>query len=201
MWLPVSLLSFLLGSLVAGILYSRWRGQDIRGADLPGGSGSWRQYGPAVGVSVALFDGLKGALAVVLAQWLLPQHPSLGAALATFFVVLGHCYPPLFGWRGGGGIATLIGALAVAAPQALAGTLLAAAVFMPLYKLLLQRYVHLNVVPVTAGVVVPALLWLAWERGGFWAALLGSLVMGVRAAHMLLQGRQRELDQSGADRL
>ncbi|GHF92855.1 glycerol-3-phosphate acyltransferase 2 [Deinococcus piscis] len=195
MWLLVSLLSFLLGSLVAGILYSRWRGKDIRGADLPGGSGSWRQYGPAVGIGVALFDGLKGALAVALAGWLMPQDPALGAALATFFVVLGHCYPPLFGWRGGGGIATLIGALALAAPQALVGTLAAAAVFMPLYKLLLQRSVQLNVVPVTAGVVVPVLLWLAWQRGGFWAALLGSLVMGVRAAHML-QARPRPQDGS-----
>lgn len=198
MWLLVSLLSFLLGSLVAGILYSRWRGQDIRGADLPGGSGSWRQYGPLVGTSVALLDGLKGTLAVALARWLMPQEPELGAALATFFVVLGHCYPPLFGWRGGGGIATLIGALTLAAPQALAGTLLAAALFMPLYKGLLQRSFRLNVVPVTAGVVVPVLLWLAWERGGFWAALLGALVMGVRAAHMLLQDRQREQGRQGA---
>lgn len=196
MWLPVSLLSFLLGSLVAGILYSRWRGQDIRGADLPGGSGSWRQYGPAVGIAVALFDGLKGTLAVALAIWLMPHDPALGAALATFFVVLGHCYPPLFGWRGGGGIATLIGALALAAPQALLGTLLAAALFMPLYKVFLQRFVQLNVVPVAAGVVVPVLLWLAWERGGFWAALLGSVVMGVRAAHML---HSRQAPPTGMD--
>lgn len=187
-----SLLAWLLGSLVAGILYSRLRGQDIRAADLPGGSGSWRQFGPAVGVGVALFDALKGTLAVWLAQQLLPEQPALAGALATFFVVLGHCYPPLFGWRGGGGIATLIGALALAAPQALLWALLAAAIWMPLYKFFLQPVVRLNVVPVTAGAVVPVLLGATWLRGGqgeVWAALLGSAVMGGRAAHMLWQGR------------
>ncbi|WP_261664481.1 glycerol-3-phosphate acyltransferase [Deinococcus sp. Marseille-Q6407] len=199
MWLLVSLLSLLLGSLVAGVLYSHWRGQDIRRADLPGGSGTWRQYGPAAGIGVALFDGLKGTLAVYLAGQLMPQDPQLGAALATFFVVLGHCYPPLFGFRGGGGIATLIGALALAAPQALLGALVATAIFMPLYKLLLQRYVHINVVPVTAGAVVPVALWLSWREGGFWATLLGVLVMGVRAAHMVLQSRQQQLRAAGSE--
>ncbi|MFC6618052.1 hypothetical protein [Deinococcus radiophilus] len=36
MWLLLSLLAYALGSLPAGILYSRWRGEDIRSADLPG---------------------------------------------------------------------------------------------------------------------------------------------------------------------
>ncbi|RTR25933.1 glycerol-3-phosphate acyltransferase [Deinococcus radiophilus] len=187
MWLLLSLLAYALGSLPAGILYSRWRGEDIRSADLPGGSGSWRQYGPAVGVGVAVMDGLRGALAVWLAYALMPQYPELGAALAAFFVVLGHCYPVFFGFRGGGGIATLIGALAVAAPQALLGAVLAAAVMMPLYKLILQKYVGLNVVPVVAGLAVPVALWLAATQGGLWATLTGSLAMGLRAIHLLFQ--------------
>lgn len=206
MWpaaLFASVIAWLLGSLVAGILYSRLRGRDIRADDLPGGSGSWRQYGPAVGIGVAVFDALKGTLAVWAACLLLPEQPELAGALATFFVVLGHCYPPLFGWRGGGGIATLIGALGLAAPQALLWALLAAAVFMPLYKFFLQKFVGLNVVPVTAGAVVPVLLAGGWLHGGFWAALAGSLVMGGRAMHMLWQDKNKQggsLHNPGSDR-
>ena len=202
MWLLVSLLSLLLGSLVGGVLYSRARGQDIRAADLPGGSGSWRQYGPAAGIGVAFFDGLKGTLSVYLAHLLMPNDAALGAALATSFAVLGHCYPPLLGYRGGGGIATLIGALALAAPSALLQALGAAVLFIPIYKLFLQKFVGLNVVPVAAGVAVPVLLWRAWqgghpEEGGFWAALAGSLVMAGRAAHLVQQDARKEAAEQG----
>ncbi|MFC6618053.1 glycerol-3-phosphate acyltransferase [Deinococcus radiophilus] len=118
-----------------------------------------------MGVGVAVMDGLRGALAVWLAYALMPQYPELGAALAAFFVVLGHCYPVFFGFRGwryrhadrgtGGGCAA-----------GLLGAVLAAAVMMPLYKLILQKYVGLNVVPVVAGLAVPVALWLAATQGG-----------------------------------
>lgn len=189
-----TLLAYLLGSLPAGVLYSRLRRQDIRGRDLPGGSGSWRQYGPAVGIGVALLDALRGTLAVALALWLnagggdaaeAGNATDWAAALATFAVVLGHCYPVFFGFRGGGGIATLIGALALAAPQALAGAALTAVVAMPVYKFGLQRLVGFNVIPAVTLAAVPVAAYLAWQRGGLLATVLGSAAMAARAVHLL----------------
>ena len=179
------LLSYLLGSLVMGVFYSRWRGEDIRGRDLPGGSGTYRQYGKAAGVGVALADMLKGAAAVALAHWLVPE----ATWLATLGVVLGHCYPVFFGFRGGGGIAPLIGAMLVAAPKTMLGIAALALVLMPLYRLTLQKRVGMNVIPFVSAVVVPFGLWLGWRWGGFDDFLAGSLVMLGRGLHMLAQGR------------
>ncbi|MDO4246945.1 MAG: glycerol-3-phosphate acyltransferase [Deinococcus sp.] len=180
------LLSYLLGSLVMGVFYSRWRGEDIRGRDLPGGSGTYRQYGKAAGVGVALADMLKGAAAVALAHWLAPE----ATWLATLGVVLGHCYPVFFGFRGGGGIAPLIGAMLAAAPKTMLGILALALLLMPLYRLTLQKRVGMNVIPFVSAVVVPFGLWLGWRWGGFFDFLAGSLVMLVRGLHMLMQDKR-----------
>ena len=117
--LLVTVLAFLLGSLVSGVLYSRARGADIRDRDLPGGSGTWRQFGRGAGILVSAGDILKGIVAALLARALVPQGGEALAALVTGAVVAGHCYPVFFGFRGGGGIAPLLGALLVFTPGVL----------------------------------------------------------------------------------
>ena len=77
----------------------------------------------ALGAVVLLLDALKGALAVVLALWLVPEAPRLHAAvgLAAF---LGHVYPVWLKLHGGKGVATALGVLVVLVPLgALAGAL------------------------------------------------------------------------------
>ena len=181
----VAALSFLLGSLVMGVLYSRLRGDDIRDRDLPGGSGTYRQYGPQAAVLVVVGDIVKGVLAALLARWLTPDL----TWIAPLFVTLGHCYPAFFGFRGGGGIAPLIGALLILAPWTLLGMLLAAAVIIPLYRALLQRHVKLNAVPFATAMAVPLGLYLAVRTGGLSDLLVGGAAMAVRAVHLLLSPR------------
>lgn len=176
-----ALVSYLLGSLVAGILYSRLRGEDIRGRDLPGGSGTYRQYGRGAAIAVTLADALKGALAVALARWIAPDF----TWLATLMVVLGHCYPVLFRFRGGGGIAPFLGALLVAAPLTLAGLLAFALAVIPVYKATLQPRLKLNAVPFATVVSLPVGALLAASLGGLPDLLAGFAVMGVRAVHLL----------------
>lgn len=182
----ITLLAYLLGSLVAGILYSKARGEDIRGRDLPGGSGTYRQYGRGAALLVTLLDGLKGAAAVWLALKLGPQWVWLAVAA----VVLGHCYPAFFGFRGGGGIAPLLGALLAAAPKTTLLMLLFAALVIPLYKMTLQKRIGLNAIPFATALTVPVGLLLAWRFGGFAELLAGGLAMGVRAAHLVQLGRR-----------
>jgi glycerol-3-phosphate acyltransferase PlsY len=52
-----------------------------------------------------LLDLVKGAVAVLLAEWLAPGNGPLAAAGAF----LGHCYPVWLRFRGGKGVATLMG--------------------------------------------------------------------------------------------
>lgn len=177
--------SALLGSLVAGILYSQLRGADIRQNDLPGGSGVFRQFGLVAAVLATLFDILKGAAAVYLVSWL--TGDAAYSWLAMLGVVLGHCYPAFFGWRGGGGIAPFLGALLVAAPLTCLYVLLFAAAVMLLYKKFWQTRVGLNVIPFATIVVVPVGVGFALHAGGLADLVAGGLAMALRAFHMTRQ--------------
>ncbi|WP_291428999.1 glycerol-3-phosphate acyltransferase [Deinococcus sp.] len=185
----ILLSSYLLGSLVSGVLYSRARGADIRGRDLPGGSGTYRQYGAAAAALVTGGDILKGVLAALIAQHWAPDPG--GAAdlgwLAVLGVVLGHCYPVFFQFRGGAGIAPLLGALAVLAPLTLLAMLGTAALVIPAYRAWGQRRVGLNAVPFAAAVAVPVGLLVAARYGGVPELLAGGAAMAARSVHLLLR--------------
>ncbi len=60
-----------------------------------------------IGISVGLIDGLKGVVAVLLGQYLLPGF--LGGALGIFAAVIGHNYPLWLRFKGGRGLATACG--------------------------------------------------------------------------------------------
>lgn len=179
----VALLAYLLGSVSFGVLYSRWRGADVRDRDLPGTSGMYRQYGLGIAAAIMLADLLKGVLAAALALWLAPDWSPLAVAA----VVAGHCYPLFFGLNGGGGIAPLIGALLPLAPLTLLLTLLAGVLLIPLYKATLQPLLKLNAIPAATALALPLGLLLAWRFGGFLDLLAGGLVMLLRALHLLMQ--------------
>lgn len=120
------LFGYLAGSVPFGVLLTRWwRGVDVRqsGSGNIGATNVTRVAGKKLGAVVLLLDALKGALAVTLALWLLPGVPRVHAAvgLAAF---LGHVYPLWLRLKGGKGVATALGVLAVLVPlAALAGAL------------------------------------------------------------------------------
>ncbi|HSP77282.1 MAG TPA: glycerol-3-phosphate 1-O-acyltransferase PlsY [Myxococcaceae bacterium] len=120
------LLGYLAGSVPFGVLLTRWlRGVDVRrdGSGNIGATNVARVAGKTLGAVLLLLDALKGALAVLLALWLLPGAPRVHAAvgLAAF---LGHVYPVWLKLHGGKGVATALGVLGVLVPlAALAGAL------------------------------------------------------------------------------
>lgn len=117
------LLGYLAGSVPFGVLLTRWlRGVDVRqsGSGNIGATNVTRVAGKKLGAVVLLLDALKGALAVALAQWLMPEEPRVHAAvgLAAF---LGHVYPVWLKLHGGKGVATALGVLVVLVPLAALG--------------------------------------------------------------------------------
>jgi acyl phosphate:glycerol-3-phosphate acyltransferase len=124
------LLGYLSGSIPYGLLLVRaTRGMDVRerGSGNIGATNVARVAGKGLAALVLVLDALKGALPVLLARAVDgTEVVPAGVGLAAF---LGHVAPPWLGFRGGKGVATALGVLAVLAPRAaLAGALTWAAV-------------------------------------------------------------------------
>lgn len=117
------LLGYLLGSVVGSLVVGRLKGGvDIRrmGSGNAGATNALRTQGPAFAIVVIIIDIAKGWLA---AGWLpglkLPGVPVSAPELALwlpavcgFASIIGHCFPVWHGFRGGKGVATLVGAFA-----------------------------------------------------------------------------------------
>jgi glycerol-3-phosphate acyltransferase PlsY len=131
---------YVLGSLsFATILVRFATGKDIRkeGSGNAGATNVLRSHGKGLGLAVAALDIGKGALAVWLVR--LVTADSRYAALAGVAAVLGHVFPVFYGFRGGKGVATAVGAFLVLAPLA---TLVCVAVFVLIVGA--TRYVSLG---------------------------------------------------------
>lgn len=114
-------LAYLLGSLSGGLLLGRVLGKgDLRtaGSGNAGATNALRTGGRGFGIAVLLFDVVKGVLAAALLPWLAPHVAWLAFACAAAAIV-GHVWPVYFGFRGGKGAATLIGALLCLLPLAM----------------------------------------------------------------------------------
>ena len=114
------LFGYLLGSVPFAYLLSRRRGIDLRrvGSGNVGASNVLRTSGMPMAVLAMCLDGMKGALAVLVAQRVTAgPAPPVAAGVAA---IVGHIYPVWLGWQGGKGVATSAGMFAVLAPVALA---------------------------------------------------------------------------------
>ena len=112
-WLVISI-GYLLGGVPTAFIAGRViRGQDIRrlGDENSGAANAFRELGHGAGVLVGAIDAAKGALVVVIAQAF--QMSLAVVLLAGLAAVIGHNWPVYLGFRGGRGVSTAIGILAV----------------------------------------------------------------------------------------
>ncbi|HEX2625128.1 MAG TPA: glycerol-3-phosphate 1-O-acyltransferase PlsY [Sphingomicrobium sp.] len=111
------LVAYLLGSIPFGLVLTRFAGKgDIRdvGSGNIGATNVLRTGSKGLAAATLVLDALKGALAVWLAQRFWPDGELYAAAGA----LIGHLYPVWLGFRGGKGVATLLGILAPLLPVA-----------------------------------------------------------------------------------
>jgi glycerol-3-phosphate acyltransferase PlsY len=109
--LLTAVLGYLLGSIPFGVLVTRAMGLgDLRqiGSGNIGATNVLRTGNKGAALATLLLDGGKGAVAVLLARWMLAEDAAQVAGLAAF---LGHLYPVWLGFKGGKGVATFIGVL------------------------------------------------------------------------------------------
>lgn len=108
--------AFLAGSIPFGVIIAKRRGVDIRtqGSGNIGATNVTRVMGLSTGLVVLVLDALKGAAATLLATYWCGMDWVI--ALAGFSAILGHCFSPFLGGKGGKGVATALGAFAVMEP-------------------------------------------------------------------------------------
>lgn len=111
--------AYLLGSLCFGIITTRYfENKDIRelGSNNAGMTNVLRAVGVKCGVLTGIGDFLKGAAAILIGRALFTAaglDPSGGTMLAALFVLVGHILPLYFGFRGGKGVMTTAGIMAI----------------------------------------------------------------------------------------
>ena len=102
------LLGYVLGSIPFGVILTRLAGAgDLRsiGSGNIGATNVLRTGRKGLAAATLLLDLAKGAAAVWLAEWLFPGDGMIAAAAAF----VGHCYPVWLRFKGGKGVATLMG--------------------------------------------------------------------------------------------
>jgi glycerol-3-phosphate acyltransferase PlsY len=132
--------AYLLGSISFAVLLVRVRtGRDIRteGSGNAGATNVMRAHGKSLGILVAILDVAKGAAGVLLVR-LVTADPRAAAAAAVA-AILGHVFPVFYGFRGGKGVATAVGAFLALAPWP---TLACVGVFLVVVAI--SRYVSLG---------------------------------------------------------
>ena len=118
------IVAYLLGSISFAVLLVRAStGRDIRaeGSGNAGATNVLRSHGKKLALLVALLDVAKGVAAVLLMR-LVTSNPRWAAA-AGFAAIFGHVFPVFYGFRGGKGVATAVGAFLALSPLAVLVTL------------------------------------------------------------------------------
>ena len=184
---------YLLGSISFAVLLVRWKtGKDIRteGSGNAGATNVLRAHGKTLGLLVAFFDVAKGAAAVLLVR-MVTADPRAAAA-AAFAAILGHVFPLYYGFRGGKGVATAVGAFLALAPLP---TLICVGVFV--LTVALTRYVSVG--SMVAMCLLPAATGLFREPLSVVLAAAGAAVLIVfkhlENLKRLAAGKERRIGQ------
>ena len=141
-------LAYIIGSTPTAVLYGKWLYQiDVRdhGSGNPGATNTFRVLGKRAGTIVLLIDVAKGLLAASIATLLVYLNLLPEKNLVTFklifgvMAVLGHIFSAFMQFKGGKGVATLLGMMiAIHYEAALA------CVMVFLVVLLITKYVSLS---------------------------------------------------------
>lgn len=152
------LLAYAIGNIQSGVIIStKLFKRDVRlsGSGSSGATNMLRNFGKRYGVLTLALDLLKGLIAVLLCR--LIGGEKLGAvcgALGAITVVAGHNWPVFYGFKGGKGAATSLGAVLAIHPGIALIALIAAVAAAAI-----STYMSVGSM---VGVLVGVILCIAW---------------------------------------
>ena len=165
------LLAYLIGSIPMGLIFGKliWK-KDLRrfGSRNIGATNAWRIIGKKAGLLIFFLDFLKGEVGALLGAVIIGTPAAM--VLGGFFAIIGHIFPLFIGFKGGKGVATGLGVLAILMPK------VTAIVFIVwLVLVLLTRYVSIG--SVVAAVLAPILAACFKAPAEFFAFALAAAVI------------------------
>ena len=155
--LLIPVVAYLLGSIPFGMLFARlFGGTDVRkeGSGNIGATNVVRVAGPLAGILTLIFDGAKGAAAVLLAGRY-SNDSAMWMVVAGLAALVGHCFPIWLKFKGGKGVATAAGVYLALCPPAFLGGLI-----LFLLVVVFWRYVSLG--SISAALAMPMLMYFLW---------------------------------------
>lgn len=148
------ILSYIIGSIPNGLIIGKavW-GIDLRehGSHNIGATNAWRTIGKGAGFIIFLLDLLKGVLGVWFGMYF--AGTPLALVLGGIFAIIGHSCSFLLKFKGGKGVATGLGVIAMLMPVP---TVIVFAVWFIIVKL--TGYVSLG--SIVAAALVPFFAWI-----------------------------------------
>jgi glycerol-3-phosphate acyltransferase PlsY len=184
-------LGYLLGSIPFAYLAARLvKKVDIRkvGGGNVGTLNTMREIGPLPGLLVLLADMGKGALAVLIAQWL-GLH-LYWAFAAGFMAVVGHNWPVWLKFRGGQGLATTMGVLLAFSP-------IPFAICFGVMLLGVSITSNVRLSAIFGFIFLPPLIWVF---GGELSVLLYSIALPVFCMLKAIPRFQTDVDKAGKEK-
>lgn len=187
----IGLIAYALGNINPSIIIGKLRGIDIRkeGSGNAGMTNTIRVMGMGAGITVFIVDVLKAFIAVKIGISLGGKY---GAMVAFACVILGHCFPAAFGFKGGKGVASAFGAaLALNWASALAAILIAGVLFG------LTR--RMSVASLGAALAYPVLIWHFAPDYVYFAIAAAAFLMVMHMANIkrIAKGEEEKLTIGG----
>lgn len=169
--------AYLLGSVSTSVWLGKiFFGKDVRkeGSGNAGATNSIRVLGLKAGIVVLLIDTFKAWLAVTLAPVFLSESNTLisqvdYSLLLGILAVLGHVFPVYTGFKGGKGVASLVGMVIALYPYAFLSIL---AWFIIIF--ILFRYVSLA--SVTSAILFPFLVIFVFRESSASLVIMSILI-------------------------
>ncbi len=160
---PINILALVFAYLIGSVPTSVWLGKYYHGIDIrehgsgnAGATNTFRIFGKKLGITVLIIDILKGWIAVKLFYVLYESGQSVDELFNLkirlgICALLGHVFPIYVGFKGGKGVATLLGIILALNHEA---ALISIGVFLIVF--LITRYVSLS--SILAGLFFPVVV-------------------------------------------
>lgn len=178
--LAIFFVSYFIGCFNTAYLLGKRKNMDIResGSKNPGASNAMVTMGWKAGVLVGAADIFKCAISVVAARLIFPHQPALWF-FAAFSCIIGHMFPFYLKFKGGKGLACLVGTLIALDWRAfVVGGLLI------IILTLVTDYIVISTYTLSLGFPFFAYFYAGWHNSQYpWlcvaiAALISSFIIG-----------------------